>query len=228
MRLSRRLLSVASYLRGVCLFDVGTDHAYLPIYAVSFLGIPYAEASDLLPGPLETAGSNIRKNGLNGKIKTVLRYGLDGAVLPEECDVVISGMGGELIAEIISSCPALKNRGIRLVLQPMTKPEVLRRYLAENGFDVIRERIVEDRQLYSVIVSEYSGKKKSLSSLEELIGDPAVHDDKAALCLYAEKKAESLSDAVAGKNTAGLETGPETELIKQLRMLCSNEHFRTV
>ena len=218
MKLSKRLLAVASYLRGVALYDVGTDHAYLPIYAVEKLGVPYAEASDILPGPLKTAENNIRDKGLERKIKTFLRDGLGETALPDVCDIVIAGMGGEMISGIISQCPALRSPRVRLILQPMTKPDVLRRFLAENGYEIVHELIVIDKKPYAVIAAEYSGTVKTLSPVEAMIGDPGKHDDKESLGIYAERCIERIEEAAEGKKLAGIDTKPESEMIEQLRM----------
>ena len=133
------------------LTDVGCDHGYLAIRLVLEVRVSSALACDLRVGPLENAKSNIALYGLGERIDTLCTDGLDG-VSPCGSDVVtICGMGGDNIADILRRAPWTKNAAV--VAQPMTKQERLRRFLAENGYDIYEERLVyEDRRLYSAML----------------------------------------------------------------------------
>ena len=123
-----RLLSAAKFVRqGAYVCDVGTDHAYLPVYLVLTGRAARALASDINKGPVMRAKKSVIKYGVSDKIDVALSNGLAGAESYPVTDIIIAGMGGELIASIIDAAPWTKNTSIRLVLQPMTHSEILRK-----------------------------------------------------------------------------------------------------
>lgn len=91
------------------------------------------------PGPLDSARRCVRENGLEGQIETRLADGLDGLPLAGITDIIIAGMGGQLIAEILSRRVS-ELGGVNLLLQPMTQAPYLRQWLCENGFAIRQER----------------------------------------------------------------------------------------
>jgi tRNA (adenine22-N1)-methyltransferase len=149
------------------LADIGTDHAYLPVYLVANGVIPRAIAADLMSGPLEAARTTVLVAGLEEKIALRLGSGLSVLVPGEAATVSICGMGGPLIAQILEDGPL---GGVeRLVLQPMGGEERLRRWLAQNGWRLVAEQLVEDSgRLYLVAVAEPGCM--SLSDEEALVG----------------------------------------------------------
>lgn len=171
LKLSKRLSTAASYVRsGAFVADIGTDHAYLPIYLVSNGIARLALASDINEGPILKAKENILKYDLTDKIYTEIANGLDKIEKYNPTDIVICGMGGELIAKILDSSSYIKSKNIRLILQPMTSIYELREYLS-NGFSTIAENIVrEDNKLYQVMCVEYDGKKHHYSRPELELG----------------------------------------------------------
>ena len=153
MQLSRRLQTVASLVpKCGCLADIGTDHAYVPVWCVKNGVCRRALACDVRPGPLKIAEKSIRESGLAHAIQTRLSDGLD-AILPGEADaVVIAGMGGLLIADILSRGKTVFTAHTRLILQPMTAVEELRVFLYQNGFRVTDEHVVaEEDKFYQVL-----------------------------------------------------------------------------
>ena len=162
-----RLRAVADYVRfGVRICDVGTDHGYL-ICALTAEGkIPGGLACDIRPGPLSGARGEIARLGLSERIETRLCDGLSGVSPAEAEDIVIAGMGGELIAEIVGRADWLKNPQKQLVLQPQTRAPQLRRALFSLGFSILQERGVrEGRFLYTVLCCRYGGAPKNPSEL---------------------------------------------------------------
>ena len=158
-KLKGRLLLCAQMTReGSRLADIGTDHAYLPIALCAEGKIPSALACDINPLPLRSANENIAAFGLSDKIQTRLCDGLSGVGTDEADDIVIAGMGGELIASIIEACEWLKDGEKRLILQPMTRHAALMRRLYANGFAVIRqEAVLDDGKYYTVLLTRYDG-----------------------------------------------------------------------
>lgn len=167
-----RLSLCAQYVReGSRLADIGTDHAYLPIALCLEGQIPSALACDINPLPLRTAADNIARYGLGDRIATRLSDGLD-AVQPDEADdVVIAGMGGELMVSILSRAPWIKNGDKRLILQPMTHHEDLIGWLYDNGFIIEEQQAVsDDGKYYTVLCACYSGTARTHDLLADIIG----------------------------------------------------------
>lgn len=154
-----RLLCAASLVRqGSRVADIGTDHAYLPIYLVESGRSPSTIASDIRVGPADSARKNVAAAGLCDRIEVRLGDGLSGIAPDEVDDIVIAGMGGETIAAILQGAEWVKDARYRLILQPMTRAEDLRRYLLTNGFEIDEERVVPDgRRLYTVMAATYTG-----------------------------------------------------------------------
>lgn len=158
--LDGRLAVCASLVRnGTKLADVGTDHAYLPVWLAKNGRITSAIASDVREKPLRSGAENIEKYGCTDMVTPRLSDGLD-AIEPEEADdIVMAGMGAELICNIIERAPWLKDGEKRLILQPMTKAHILRKYLLDNGFEIISETpCAHGGKNYTVILSRYCGK----------------------------------------------------------------------
>ncbi len=171
MSCDARLLRIAEMIRiGDRVADIGTDHAYLPIYLIKNKISPKVYACDVSDGPLENAKENIERTHTPN---IELRKG-DGiaAVNCDEVDtVVIAGMGGDLIIKILQSSAWIKNDKYELILQPMTSAEDLRRFLLNEGFCVTEERAVKSQgRIYSVIKATFCAVNRSCSPLFYYIG----------------------------------------------------------
>ena len=176
VEIDKRLLCCAEMVRtGSIAADIGSDHAYLPIYLVKQGICPSAIASDINEGPVNRARLNVAVSGLSKKITVLMADGLDAAAKLAPSDIIIAGMGGELIRDIIDASEYVKDPDIRLILQPMTMPEVLRGYLAESGFDIIEERVcVAADKCYQVISAHYDGKKREFDFVTLLLGEKNI------------------------------------------------------
>ena len=160
--MDKRLLTCVSLCRGRRIADIGTDHGYLPCYMAAEGLCDTALACDTAPLPLESAKAHIRENGLEDKVTAILSDGLEKVPPEGLTDIVIAGMGGELIADILQKCSWLRSAvpPINLVLQPMTKWDILRKWLYENGFLVTNEKpCISGRFVYSVMQTHYTGVK---------------------------------------------------------------------
>ena len=156
--LDKRLSAVAALGRqGSRLADIGTDHAYLPVHLVQAGVCPSAIASDIGAGPLDAARRTVTENGLTSEIALRLGNGLATVSAGEVEDIAIAGMGGETIAAILEAAPWVQDEGVRLILQPMTRAEDLRRWLLSHGFAILEEHLITDgRHLYPVMAAEYT------------------------------------------------------------------------
>lgn len=214
--LDKRLLSCADYVRAGAVFaDIGTDHGYLPIFLLNMGRIQRAYLSDVNSGPLASAERNARDNGLYDKCEFILTDGAAALSGKGITDYAICGMGGELIARIVEDAPHLKEIGTRLILQPMTKQEHLRRYLASNGFSVLDERFSFDSGKYYVtLLAEYTGECREISESEAELGIKTAHDgDRVEYLGFLEGKMKAVKKAFYGKSAAGYVTADEEMLI---------------
>lgn len=165
--LDSRLKAAADLCRrGVTVCDVGTDHALLACYLAQ-TGAKSVIASDVREGPLEAARRTIMQQGVDN-VAAVLSDGLDKIDYAD--DVVIAGMGGELIARIIAGCRFL-SEDTRFILQPMTKADTLRRELCRSGFEIIEERTAKEGvRRYTVMLVKYTGVKSEPDELFSMCG----------------------------------------------------------
>ena len=156
MKLGSRLAALAAFVpQGTRMADIGTDHAYLPIELVQKNIAISAIAADVHIGPYQAAKDHIEGLGLNDKIS--VRFGDGLSVLcPSEVDtVVIAGMGGSTIIEILTSNPEVTSSISRLILQPMVATGLVRRWLSSNQWRIIDETLVQDDgKLYEIVVAE--------------------------------------------------------------------------
>ncbi len=176
-KISKRLCTAASLVRdGAVVADIGTDHAYLPIYLALNGKIKSAIASDINEGPIERAKENIHKYNLEEMIQARVAPGLEGIEKFKPTDIVICGMGGELIVKILEASQYVRNKNVRLVLQPMTTARELREYL-QDGFSTIAEKIVfEDNKIYQILCVQYVGGFEPLSNIELELGKLNIQD----------------------------------------------------
>ncbi len=142
---------------GKKIVDIGTDHAYLPAYLIENNISPCAIAADIGKGPLENAKKVVATSEkLRENIELRLSDGLKEIKPDEAEDIIIAGMGGILISEILSAAPWVKDETKRLILQPMSHAEDVRRYLCQSGFEIIKEKACSDgKHNYIIIVAEF-------------------------------------------------------------------------
>lgn len=181
--LDARLTMTASLVRaGRRLVDIGTDHAYLPCELVKRGLTPCAIAADIADGPLKNAEKTVRSYGLSDRILCRKSDGLS-ALTPEQCEeIVIAGMGGNLIVDILSAAAWIKSAHIHLILQPMTHSEDVRRFLCQNGFVIERETaVLQADKIYIALSASYGCETNAADAFFYYFGlhisssDPASH-----------------------------------------------------
>ena len=216
-RISKRLSSAASLVReGVRIADIGTDHAYLPIYLYLSGKVSGGVVSDINQGPVDRARANLcdygcesvfvaqRADGLSG----VLDYGID--------DIFILGMGGELIARIIEDEPRIKDEKYRLVLQPMTHQEILRKYLFCAGFEIDEEILVDEDKIYQIIRARYTRKQTDADGFELAFGKINLARRSPELLRLLERTRAVYSERLKGKALAGADASEEQKMIARI------------
>lgn len=216
MNLSNRLISAAKYVRrGSKIADIGTDHAWLPIYLIEKGISPCAVAADINEGPLARARINIPR-GMQKKIELRLTDGLSGIEACGVDDILICGMGGELIARIISDAPFTKDGNIRLVLQPMTKAPHLREFLLSSGYSIIGETLSFDDRIYQTLCAEYTGKKEEYSDIELLLGRHNIERGGELFSRFVAQNIKMFEGIIAGKASGGADISYEEKILEEL------------
>jgi tRNA (adenine22-N1)-methyltransferase len=150
--LSKRLQRCADYIGCANrIADIGCDHGYLGISLLKNGQVKSVIAADIRPMPLQAAKENAKRFGFDEQMEFFLSDG--ASAIPRDFDVMVcAGMGADTMISIIENAPWLKSTSYRLVLQCQSKTAMLRKYLNENGFSIVRESAIKDgRFLYSVM-----------------------------------------------------------------------------
>lgn len=155
-KLSPRLEAIAKYVKpNSKVLDVGTDHAYLPVFLIHKGICSRVIAGDLNAKPLSSAHQTVLSYGLEQRIELRLGNGLEIIQSGEADMIIIAGMGGGTIAEILAAAPEKLASVQRLILQPMNASGILRRWLRHNGWSLVQETLVEENgRLYIILVAE--------------------------------------------------------------------------
>lgn len=169
--MSKRLDKIASYVKdGVGVADVGTDHGYIPVmlcrrgYTGNIIG------TDINEGPLNKARRSLLEAGFEDKVSLVLCDGLEGVEPDSVNTVIVAGMGGDTITGILDRAEWCAREDVRLILQPVTKPEILRYWLINNEFQITDEALVKENGTVYQIICAKPGKSERYSDAELFTG----------------------------------------------------------
>lgn len=191
--LSERLHCIAGLVeRGEPIADIGSDHAFLPIYLVSMGMVPWAVAGELGDGPYNRALQAIKQADLLDRIQARQGDGLQVLAYAEVSTIILAGLGGDNIAAILAHDWLKAASYKRFIFQPMSKAGVLRKVLAEKGWPILDEKLVrENEHYYPIIQSEPGSEIYQLDELEMEIGPKILlaNDDikKGFISSYVEK-----------------------------------------
>lgn len=193
IKLSCRLQAVADMVNeGARVVDVGTDHGYIPAYLIKNNIAKSVIACDINEKPLASCKRYISSLGLDDKVKCVLSDGLQ-SVDGDYDTVIIAGMGGELIAQILENAENIRH--CRLIINPMTHPELVRKWLFDNGFCIENDIVVADlKHHYSVLSAHYTGKIQEKSEVDYFLGEISDFSDREYfehLLVYLKNKQKS-------------------------------------
>lgn len=217
-KLDSRLLSALPYLTvGGVVADIGTDHAYLPIEILKRGIARRAVACDINFGPIESAKRNIAEAGMTDRIDTLQTDGLHGVEAYSPTDAVIFGMGGELIVKILSEAAWIKERRVGLILQPMSRAEILRRWLLENGFSIQGETLSFEDQYYQTIHAVYTGEVAEYTEEELFYGRHILNGKSPYLVEFLGRKAKALSGIIEGKQKGNADATQEKRLLEAIQ-----------
>ena len=170
--LSRRLRTAAAYVRDHSVAaDVGCDHGKLSAFLLKSGRADYVYATDIKEQPLEKAAALLSSGEFEGRYECVLTDGLQGLPGERITDVIISGLGDDVIEHVIIEAPWLKNNDKQLILVPSSRHEKVRSFLRREGFQIKDETAVfEKKHCYTVINAVYSGVMGETDILERWLG----------------------------------------------------------
>ena len=225
LQLQPRLQLLADMVpEGSRLADVGTDHGYIPVWLLQRGRIAAAIASDIGAEPLQHARQTAAEYAAAG-IDFRLCPGLD-AIAPEETDtIVIAGMGGETIQMILEAAPWTAEGEHLLLLQPMTKVEYLRKWIADNGYTFTEERLVFDKNNLYPVFAVRGGAQPSLTLAQQyggvlLDGDPLYAD-------YLDERIGKLQKAIDGlRHSHTTENAVKAESLSEICQLLKEKRER--
>lgn len=157
LQLSKRLQAVASFVpQNSIVADIGSDHAYLPVYLIQQDFVEKAVAGEVVQGPFESAVKTVKRHGVTNSITVRLASGL-AAIKQSDCvdTVTIAGMGGSLITSILLEGEVQLQNVKRIIAQPNIHAQAIREWASKNGWGIIHEYILEeDDKIYEIVVLE--------------------------------------------------------------------------
>ncbi|TQW54684.1 tRNA (adenine(22)-N(1))-methyltransferase, partial [Clostridioides difficile] len=199
MKLTDRLLKIASLVSdGKKIADIGTDHGYIPVYLLKEGKVPFAVLADVNKGPLDNAHKEVIQNNLLDKVDLRLGSGIEILEIGEVEEVIIAGMGGILISELLEAKKEVAHNVEKLILQPMQAQEELRYYLLNNGYEILEEVLVrEDFRIYEIIVAKYTGKNTIIEDeIYYEVGIKLLENKDSLFNDFIEKKIKTYSSIV--------------------------------
>lgn len=176
MELSLRLKTIVSLVdKCNCVADIGTDHGYVPIELIKNSICIKAIASDINKGPVKKANINITSEDLQEQIDCRMGSGLNTVKVGEAQGVIIAGMGGNLIRDIIEEGLEVFKKCEFVILQPVQNPEVLREYIYKKGYHIIDEELcIDENKFYEIIKIKYDNKVEKVDSIFYEVGKSLI------------------------------------------------------
>ncbi|MCI1985497.1 MAG: class I SAM-dependent methyltransferase [Lactobacillus sp.] len=185
IHLSKRLERIASFVEpGARLADIGTDHAYIPIALAQAEMIAFAVASDIGAGPCAIARANVANAGVQDRIVVRQADGLEGLRPEDGIDtVIIAGMGGQLMGDILTAGAAHLDGTETLILEPNRDDYTVRAWLAAHEFGILDEALLEDEgHVYPIIVAGQTKPEVPYTEADLILG-PVLRQKRSPLFL---------------------------------------------
>lgn len=171
MNISKRLESIANFIdQEDQVADIGTDHGKVPVYLVKNNISEKVYASDLNEGPLMAAREFVEVHAMEEQIELRLGSGLKPYIPGEINCVIIAGMGGTLIRDILNESPQHLNYLDKLILQPQQGSYQLRKWLVENNFSIQDEILIKENGIFYEIIYATKGTIENYTELELELG----------------------------------------------------------
>ncbi len=222
MELSKRLQKVADLVtEGASVADIGTDHAYIPIYLVKNHKISKAIALDVNRGPLERAKEHIKAEGLEELIDTRLSDGMEALKPYEVQEIITAGMGGGLVIKILTDYPQVTESLNYGVLQPQSEIHRVRRFLNNQGYRILAEDFVEeDGKYYPMMKVDFrANASEEYSPCQYYFGKRLLEEKNPVLLKYLHRE-KKIKEEILGKLNDQMREKPQERIsdrIKEIR-----------
>jgi tRNA (adenine22-N1)-methyltransferase len=192
MEIGIRLNEIASMVENCDkIADIGTDHAYIPIYLIQRGICKSAIASDINKGPVEKAKGNVKLENLEAFIECRLGGGFSTLKPSEAQAAIIAGMGGNLIRDIIEEGIDVFRTLDYCILQPVQNPEVLREYIYKQGYSILDEELcIEDGKYYEIIKVKYDNNPRTIEPIYYEVGQKLLEKRHPLIFKYISYKLE--------------------------------------
>lgn len=215
MYLGKRLETLAALVpQGCVLADIGTDHAYLPVWLVEQGRLARALACDVAAGPCRAARLTIAQHGLEQQIE--VRQGSGLTVLkPGEADcIAIAGMGAATIISILEEAPGLAEAARLLLLQPMAGAPTLRRWLCEHGWQLTAEALVDEEPHFYELIAARRGESVTYTEAEYAVGPLVLRQRQPLLVRQLERQLDGCAKLLTamGRSASARESAKYHEL----------------
>lgn len=222
MEISLRLKTLLNMVDNCqCMADIGTDHGYVPIYLVKNKICEGAIASDINKGPIKKAEFNIRLHKLEDKIQCRLGRGLSTIKPGEAEEIVIAGMGGNLIRDIIEEGLEVFKGAKSLILQPMQHSQVLRKYIYNSGFKILDEELcIDENKFYEIIKVSYDENIKYIDSIFYEVGEVLIKKKHSLIFKFLNSKIHNYNKIILNINrNTELANERKADLLNKIKKL---------
>lgn len=222
IQISNRLKAIANEVKYTKIADIGTDHAYIPIYLCQLSKIDFCLACDINKGPLEIANCNIKKYKYENIIHTLLCNGIE-KIIPNSVDtLIIAGMGGQLIIDILDKNRELLKSIKQLVLQPQLDIYSVRKYIHKIGFRIDNEQMIFDNKKYYNIINAILGNEEYTKDEYYTFGKVLIDNKSKVLKEYIDlqiKKFDIIinSEQIKNNNKAFQKLNNQIKALKEVR-----------
>ena len=229
MILSPRLQAIANLIKPCrCVADIGTDHAYLPVWLCLNHRCDTAIAADINQGPLDRAKATAERFSLTHRISLRLGSGADPLAAGEADAIVIAGMGGLLIGELLKANPEVFDKADQILLQPMSSSPELREELYKEGYTICQELLVpEEDKLYHILSVEQTPEPEPRTRVDFILGKELCDEKPLHFAEYLNREKNRLTKKLTGLKQGNITRGPvfeETEtLLKEVEKLLLEE-----
>lgn len=161
--------------KGIRLIDVGSDHGYVSLEALITGDYSKVVATDIHKDPADKTRSTLVSHGYAEQSTVVCTDGLKGVDLIDGDTVIMAGLGGNNMMDIISAAmevtPQEVLKSVVWCLQPQKTIEELRVYLCQNGFEIKDEVVVNERGIhYPMLVAVFDGIKREINLYQKYFG----------------------------------------------------------
>ncbi len=222
-RNQERLKCIASNVKsGGIVADIGCDHAFTSIYLVEEKLARGAIAIDINKEPLKRAWQHIQESGMEEYISVRLSNGARGLKKGEADTILISGMGGALIASILEESINIIKDAKELVLSPQSEIYIVRHFLHDNGFKIVSEEMVKEQGKFYVVIRAVPGSQHYKDESGYIYGEYLIKNKNKILeefLLKEQKRTGSILDSLASSSGSAAVKERKDTLLKEYNMI---------